>query len=163
AVARALKPGGILVSQIETGSKAICALHADIAAMLSREAATGYYWSTLDEYCELLQQAGFFDMEVAGESPAIEMTIDQGLATAWQRFNGAAFRQAVSSGRLDEVEALTAARGAFLQQARRRIAEATLTMANGNVDPTLQAMRSFRLTYPIVICRRPPEGAARHH
>lgn len=141
-VAGSLARDGIAVTQIETGDPTVCALHTQIANLLSRESAPGYYWMTLEEYCELLRGAGFCDIAVVADDEPVDADVERALADAWQRFNGAAFRNAVLASQSAQVETMILERASFLRTARDLIAASPLTR------------RSFRLHYPIVTCRR---------
>ena len=155
AVARSLAADGILVSQIETGEPTICALHTQIANLLSRESAPGYHWATLEEYCALLRGSGFCDIVVAADDQGVELDIDLALAEAWQRFNGAALRNALLASDFDLAETMAQERDAFMRKAQELVAHWTETsrLERGGASSS-PALRSFRLRYPIVTCRR---------
>ena len=140
-IARSLVTDGAFVSQIETGDPMICALHTQISNLLSREDAAGYYWATLEEYCELLRDQGFCDIVVVCREDVTEIDVDAALADAWQRFNGAALRNALLASQFEAAEAMSRERDMFLHAANEIIEDAS------------PQLRSFRLHYPIVTCR----------
>lgn len=152
AIRRALPAGRPFVTQIETGSAAVCHLYTAIAALLSRDdgAASGYWWPTVDEFTRLLADAGFGDVRVAGFGPDVEVSAEEGLADAWRRFN--AFRVAQAAVEPARARELSQRRTEFMHQARRLVA--AIVNAPRNPEPAEDLARGFaRVSYPILICR----------
>lgn len=149
---RALRRDGVFFSQIETGSEAICRLQTRISNALSREDRAGYYWPTLDEYVALLEDAGFAEIAVIGESAPVEATINEGLAAAWRRFHGSKLESLAASGCVDEMQPLLAERAQFFKTAHGLVAEA-LDVPSGGA-PSQAVPTKFELRYPIVYCRQ---------
>jgi len=149
---RTLAPGGVFVSQIETGEEDVCRLQARIANALSTESRFGYHWPTLSEYIEIARRAGFDEMDVIGESRAVDTSFNEALAAAWRRFHGRELRELASQERLIEMNQLLAQRARFFRESHALIAE---TFGNvPGVDTQSQGLQKFRLHYPIVFCRR---------
>jgi SAM-dependent methyltransferase len=162
AVTRSLAPDGILVTQIETGDPTICQLHTQIANLLSRESAPGYHWATLEEYCELLRGSGFCDVAVAADVQVVDADVELALADAWQRFNGTTFRSALRASEFGRAETMALERDAFVRKARQLVADfAGKSPPERGDASSSSALRSFRLHYPIVTCRR--AGATSKH
>jgi hypothetical protein len=156
AVYGSLKKGAPFISHIETGHPIICELHKSIAELLSLtdDSDIGYFWPTLDQYVDWLKAVGFESIQVAGNSPDIETSVEQALSAAWRRFNGYRVEQAVARGAASETEALLAQKKRFFAQAKALIHEAInrLDDADGIVKDQLLRMR-VRMSYPIVVCR----------
>ena len=149
---KALRPNGMFVSQIETGAAEICRLQGKISNALSNESCSGYYWPTLTEYIALTEAVGFVETCVIGESPPIEATINEALATAWKRFHGRRLEDFAKEGRIDEMNELLAERAKFFKESRVLIAQ-ELGEGTGS-SPSSSAQGIFQLSYPIVYCRR---------
>ncbi|MFZ5635069.1 MAG: class I SAM-dependent methyltransferase [Pseudomonadota bacterium] len=152
AIHDALRPGGVFVSQIETGRDAICRLQTRISNALSEEGGAGYHWPTLEEYFAMAKEAGFVDAVVIGESAAVESTINEGLAAAWRRFHGSKLEALAADGRMEETDRLLAQRAEFFRTCHRMVAEA-LDISAGDAS-SHPALAKFELRYPIVCCRR---------
>ncbi|PPU04938.1 MULTISPECIES: methyltransferase domain-containing protein [Xanthomonas] len=147
-----LRPGGVFVSQIETGSDAICRLQTRISNALSQEGCSGYYWPTLDEYVELAQAAGFVGIDVIGESAPVESTINEGLAAAWRRFNGRELQALVADDSAEQMQQLLARRALFFKMCHGLIAEELdAATSDASAGP---ALSKFKLRYPVLYCRR---------
>lgn len=147
-----LRPGGVFVSQIETGSGAICRLQTAISNALSQEGGDGYYWPTLDEYVALAQAAGFAEILVIGESTPVESTINEGLAAAWRRFHGSELQSLLAEDRAEDTRQLLAQRALFFKMCHGLIA-AELDIS-AQAAPAKPALTKFELRYPVLYCRR---------
>ncbi len=150
---RALRPGAALVSQIETGEAVICRLQTRIANALSTEGRPGYCWPTLEEYLLLTSRAGFDAIRIIGESPPVNTSVDEALASAWRRFHGRRLEQLVNSGGADQAGRLLAERARFFRESRLMIAAELADAQGGSAQQPAEQLR-FRLQYPIVYCRR---------
>jgi SAM-dependent methyltransferase len=149
---KSLRPNGMFVSQIETGAAEICRLQGKISNALSNESCSGYYWPTLNEYIALAEAAGFVETCVIGESPPVEATFNEALATAWKRFHGRRLEDFARDGRIDEMNRLLAERAQFFKASHLSIAQ-EWGEGTGS-SQTSPAQGRFQLHYPIVYCRR---------
>jgi SAM-dependent methyltransferase len=147
-----LRPGGVFVSQIETGSSVICRLQTAISNALSREDCCGYYWPTLDEYVSLARAAGFVEISVIGEKAPVESTINEALAAAWRRFHGHELQALVAEKQAENVQQLLAQRALFFKMCHGLIAEEMDISTQG--APAQPALTKFELCYPVLYCRR---------
>lgn len=158
-IEQSLLPGGVFVSQIETGSAAICRLQSQIANALSTEHCAGYHWPTLDEYITLARRAGFDEVCVMGESPPVDASINEALASAWRRFHGRQLQELASRGGIEEMDRVLAQRAEFFRESHALIAAGWGQARPGETQPL--ALQEYRLRYPIVFCRRPRQLLAR--
>jgi SAM-dependent methyltransferase len=131
---RALKPEGVLVSQIETGGAGGCRARTAIANLpaLNGDLPSGYHWATLPEYLDMLARAGFATSQVMGTSED-DLPVDVALDLAWRRFNANRIQRAQARGDAAAVAAAQARRIEFFAQARQIID--TIVAGNGD-DPT---------------------------
>ena len=154
---RALKPGGVLVSQNLSGpSDAYCRL----ASGLSRIEALGRvvnhpdtpHMSSEKEFMGLLEASGFKDMEVFGYAHTIKVSP----LYYWTRFNGHHYDAAKASADIATLAALEKQRQIYLQRAKQLI-EDFLDQAS---DVERQLIRAdgasyiVTLTFPVFGGRR---------
>jgi hypothetical protein len=149
AVRQALRPGAPFVSQIETGTPLVCALHTAVAKLLARDRGgpTGYWWPTLPQYVRLLGRAGFSDVVVRAGAAVVDWPLHSALEYAWHRFNASRAAAGVRS-----TAGWQEARARVLAQARDLI-DRKVTAA-GRAGAEL-AGGVARLAYPVIVCQRP--------
>jgi SAM-dependent methyltransferase len=154
-VRRSLASRGILVSQIESGNSAVCALRTKIANLtsLSGEHACGYWWTTALEYQQLLEAADFLSTRVAATSK-LDIPVDDLLTHAWSRFNDGTMKRLLDEKDDTALARLHDRKSAFLREAHML----TIDLLDRNGDSEdglfyLAGVLHIRTTTPIFVSR----------
>lgn len=121
-VSRIVRSGGILATQIETGSEQTCAMLGEIAALLSEVSpGSGRHWLSQDAFEASYRAVGFELEAVHGAQLEHSAPVRQRLSQAWDRIVGPKLWDALVDE--DEVAAsrLLGQRREFMDRARDRL------------------------------------------
>ncbi len=148
---KSLKEEGFLISQISSGSKENCRLRSEIVNLKSLGRATeggNYYWTSIDEYKELLKDAGFENSTVVGQAPDCTWTPEE----QWERFNEKGMKDSMEKNDTKKITEINKKREVFIKEAYEIIKRYINKFGKDVIDVSFNENNQavIRYKYPII-------------
>ena len=149
-----LKEGGVLLSQVSSGSAENCELRSLIVNLPSLEKTSSkmrYHWTGIDEYMKMLNLAGFKDVKVLGYAKSNAW----GPEEQWERMRGKETQEARDAQDAQKLARLEKQKQKFLKNAYTliEIYQDEYGERLGIIENS-DGTKSIEYQYPIIVARK---------
>jgi hypothetical protein len=112
--------GGFFINQLSSGTEENCRLRTELVAnlpLIYGNDGKNYHWTSIDEYFQLAQKAGFSETKLVGCAKPNAWSPEE----QWERMNGSLLKKAQEENNHKLLEALSEHRKVYLQKANALI------------------------------------------